>query len=438
MDVIHQDLQPNKIIIDIDLHQIFITDISISLALSGSKATKIGVVQAKFDYMPPELMSGDNPSIQSDIYSLGLVLWELFENEQACPKGPLPVQFQWHKMKGLKSLKPHKMTTDIFNILKQMTATSPVNRPERLISVCDDWPQVVSEQSIKVSLEKAPSKRSAPSTPKLKSRKSGRGIKLGIKNRRQPTEVEEVANELSIPSLPERELLEYFQGSTPKHIRLEIFYENEKTGIYDLCIGPSILFGRDTKKCDVPVLVEPISPQHLYSQNVHYSMKISSRHFSIHCVENAAYFIDIGSANGSRVNGERALRDIKIPLSNQTIFIADVLCMTPTLTKDADQLCNVILNRQNNTPEKKHVVVNKSVHFSSRGKITAQNDSVFGFNITSDNEVRLEVHQGHKMSFISPLGNCELNDSQYTLVKNQPAQMVFECGNLRVVWITVK
>src|SRR5262249_21208404 len=76
--VVHRDLKPANVMIDGD-GNVRITDFGIATA-----ATDIGVdVAGTPQYMAPELLAGKPASIKSDLYALGLILFEIFTGRRA-------------------------------------------------------------------------------------------------------------------------------------------------------------------------------------------------------------------------------------------------------------------------------------------------------------------------------------------------------------------
>src|SRR5687767_8732773 len=71
--VIHRDLKPANVMIDGE-GNVRITDFGIATAMGTAEEGFVGTPQ----YMAPEQINGQAASIKTDIYSLGLVLFELF------------------------------------------------------------------------------------------------------------------------------------------------------------------------------------------------------------------------------------------------------------------------------------------------------------------------------------------------------------------------
>ena len=76
--VLHRDLKPSNIMID-SRGRVLITDFSVAAFVGQIQGAEKGGTAA---YMAPEQLTGMTASIQSDIYSLGLVLFEMFTGKR--------------------------------------------------------------------------------------------------------------------------------------------------------------------------------------------------------------------------------------------------------------------------------------------------------------------------------------------------------------------
>lgn len=74
--IIHRDLKPQNIMIQED-GQIKITDFGIAMALNSTQLTQTNSVMGSVHYLPPEQASGKGSTIKSDIYSMGILFYEL-------------------------------------------------------------------------------------------------------------------------------------------------------------------------------------------------------------------------------------------------------------------------------------------------------------------------------------------------------------------------
>ena len=78
--VLHRDLKPGNVMLD-GRGRVRITDFGLAIRADDDKGgTEVGGTPA---YMAPEQLAGKGASVQSDLYALGLVLYELFTGRKA-------------------------------------------------------------------------------------------------------------------------------------------------------------------------------------------------------------------------------------------------------------------------------------------------------------------------------------------------------------------
>jgi len=78
--IVHRDVKPQNILMDSD-GDVKITDFGIAMALSATAHTKTNSVIGTVHYLSPEQARGGMATKKSDIYSLGIVLYELLSGE---------------------------------------------------------------------------------------------------------------------------------------------------------------------------------------------------------------------------------------------------------------------------------------------------------------------------------------------------------------------
>ncbi|MCX7957537.1 MAG: protein kinase [Deltaproteobacteria bacterium] len=81
LNIIHRDVSPQNILIS-DIGEVKITDFGIAKANIKSKETTKGLLKGKINYMSPEQASGLEIDNRSDIYALGIILYEMFTNQR--------------------------------------------------------------------------------------------------------------------------------------------------------------------------------------------------------------------------------------------------------------------------------------------------------------------------------------------------------------------
>lgn len=76
MNIIHRDISPQNILIGYE-GECKLIDFGIAKATNKSSATQVGILKGKFSYMSPEQIAGKNIDRRSDIFALGIVLFEM-------------------------------------------------------------------------------------------------------------------------------------------------------------------------------------------------------------------------------------------------------------------------------------------------------------------------------------------------------------------------
>ncbi len=127
--IIHRDLKPQNIMIQDD-GQIKITDFGIAMALNSTQLTQTNSVMGSVHYLPPEQAAGKGSSIRSDIYSMGIIFYELLSGSLPF-RGESAVEIALKQMKDpLPSLREEnpEIPQSIENIILKSTAKNPKNR----------------------------------------------------------------------------------------------------------------------------------------------------------------------------------------------------------------------------------------------------------------------------------------------------------------------
>lgn len=81
LNIVHRDMSPQNIMVSFE-GEVKIIDFGIAKAETQMEATKAGTLKGKYGYMSPEQADGQGIDPRTDIFSLGIVLWELLANDR--------------------------------------------------------------------------------------------------------------------------------------------------------------------------------------------------------------------------------------------------------------------------------------------------------------------------------------------------------------------
>lgn len=76
LEIVHRDISPQNILVTYE-GEVKVVDFGIAKAATKSEHTKTGMLKGKFSYMSPEQCQGEPVDMRSDIFALGILLYEL-------------------------------------------------------------------------------------------------------------------------------------------------------------------------------------------------------------------------------------------------------------------------------------------------------------------------------------------------------------------------
>ncbi len=144
--IIHRDIKPQNVMI-LDDGKIKVTDFGIATAINSNELTQTNSVMGSVHYLPPEQANGSGSTIKSDIYSLGILMYELLTGKLPF-KGENAVEVAIKQMKDpIPSICAQNpaIPQSIENIILKACAKNPKNRYDSVNDMYRDVKNALNE-----------------------------------------------------------------------------------------------------------------------------------------------------------------------------------------------------------------------------------------------------------------------------------------------------
>ncbi|MTV81100.1 Stk1 family PASTA domain-containing Ser/Thr kinase [Secundilactobacillus folii] len=138
-NIIHRDLKPQNILID-EQGTAKITDFGIAVAMSENSLTQTNTVLGSVHYLSPEQARGGMATKKSDIYSLGIILYELltgtvpFKGETAVS---IAIKHFQSEIPSVREFDP-RIPQALENVVLKATSKRPADRYETVADMASD------------------------------------------------------------------------------------------------------------------------------------------------------------------------------------------------------------------------------------------------------------------------------------------------------------
>jgi serine/threonine-protein kinase len=144
--IVHRDLKPSNILLEANGKPL-LTDLGIAVVESNPRLTQTNVLLGTPHYMSPEQVKGELVDGRSDLYSLGIILYELFAGAR-----PFTADGQWgvlHKQiyeeaRPLRFIRPD-LPPEVIAVIEKCMQKAPENRyqtAEELVAALDQLLQL--------------------------------------------------------------------------------------------------------------------------------------------------------------------------------------------------------------------------------------------------------------------------------------------------------
>ena len=127
-----------------------ITDFGIAMAMNAAQLTQTNSVMGSVHYLPPEQASGNGSTLQSDIYSMGILMYELLCGHLPY-RGDNAVEIALkHLKEPLPSIREYlpNLPQSVENVILKATAKNPKNRYADAREMHEDLKTVMDDSRI--------------------------------------------------------------------------------------------------------------------------------------------------------------------------------------------------------------------------------------------------------------------------------------------------
>lgn len=190
-NLVHRDVKPANVLLNVQSEAI-LTDFGIVKITGGTQHTATGAVLGTAQYMSPEQIRGTSIDARSDLYSLGVMLFEMVGGRPPFSADSAMTLMMMHMTDPVPDLRNIRPETPprLIDIIEKALAKEPDERYQSAADLIIDLqhiqegktakaPSISTKKAGSVASPKAASSSSAASAPQSQSPRSNRNLMIG-------------------------------------------------------------------------------------------------------------------------------------------------------------------------------------------------------------------------------------------------------------------
>lgn len=145
--VVHRDLKPENILLDVEGNA-YLSDFGIAKDLSENQAiTQNNAILGSPAYLSPEQIKGESVTAQSDIYAMGIVLYEMLTGKRPYEATSPATLMYKHLSEPLPDINTHVqgLPIELNMVLARATAKDPAERYETILDFARGFRRAIKE-----------------------------------------------------------------------------------------------------------------------------------------------------------------------------------------------------------------------------------------------------------------------------------------------------
>jgi WD40 repeat protein/DNA-binding SARP family transcriptional activator len=147
--VVHRDVKPGNVLLD-EEGNAYLTDFGVALDAGSPERTSGTMMRGTPAYLSPEQVRLESATPQSDVYALGVVLYEMLTGEHPFPEGSLSALLDRHLREPVPSLRDARpeLPREVDQVIARATAKDAEDRFGDVLEVAAAYRVVVSAAGV--------------------------------------------------------------------------------------------------------------------------------------------------------------------------------------------------------------------------------------------------------------------------------------------------